>query len=67
MQELDNWKTKALIIGGVLGLVSGLFAAFLLIQRSEQKQVKPQLNAKDGVKVGMGLLGVLRLISDMGD
>ena len=67
MQELDNWKTKALIIGGVLGLVSGLFAAFLLIQRSEQKQVKPQLNTKDGVKVGMGLLGVLRLISDMGD
>jgi hypothetical protein len=67
MQELENWKTKTMIIGGVLGLVSGLFAAFLLIQRSDQKQQKPQLNAKDGVKVGMGLLGVLKLISDMGD
>lgn len=67
MQKFENWKTKALIIGGVLGLVSGLFAAFLLIQRSDQKQQKPQLKAKDGVKVGMGLLGVLRLISDLGD
>lgn len=67
MQKKENWKTKTLLIGGIVGLLSGLFAAFLLIQRSDQNQLKPELKAKDGVKVGLGLLGVLRLIADMGD
>lgn len=67
MQESENWKTKTLLIGGIVGLLSGLFAAFLLIQRSDQNQQKPELKAKDGVKVGLGLLGVLRLIADMGE
>ncbi|PKO18208.1 MAG: hypothetical protein CVU39_01860 [Chloroflexi bacterium HGW-Chloroflexi-10] len=67
MQQDENWKTKLMLIGGVVGLLSGLFAAFLLIQRSDQKQIKPELKAGDGVKVGLGLLGVLKLISDLGD
>lgn len=67
MQETENWKTKTLLIGGIVGLLSGLFAAYLLIQRASQNQQKPELKAKDGVKVGLGLLGVLRLIADLGD
>jgi len=65
-QELD-WKRKYILIGGIIGLVSGLFAAFVLIQRAEQRQMTPKINAGDGVKVGLGVLGVLKLISDLGD
>jgi len=65
-QELD-WKRKYILIGGIIGLVSGLFAAFVLIQRAEQRQMTPKINAGDGVKVGLGVLGVLKLISDLGE
>jgi gas vesicle protein len=61
-----NWKTKTLVIGAVVGVALGLAAAFIFIQRSEQENTTPQLTAGDGVKVGLGLLGVLRTISDLG-
>ncbi len=67
MQSTSDWKSKFLIVGALVGLVSGLLAAFVLIQRAEQKQIQPKINAGDGVKVGLGVLGVLKLISDLGD
>jgi len=67
MQSTSDWKSKFLIVGALIGLVSGLLAAFVLIQRAEQKQIKPKINAGDGVKVGLGVLGVLKLISDLGE
>ena len=66
MEESDNWKMKTLLIGGVAGLLTGLLAAYLLIQRAEQEEDKPRLTAGEGVKVGVGVLGLLRLIADMG-
>ncbi|MHB8134248.1 MAG: hypothetical protein ACYDH1_08505 [Anaerolineaceae bacterium] len=67
MQQELGWKKKYLLIGGIVGLVSGLFAAFVLIQRAEQRQMTPKINAGDGVKVGLGVLGVLKLIADLGE
>ncbi len=67
MQSTSDWKSKFLIVGALVGLISGLLAAFVLIQRAEQKQIQPKINAGDGVKVGLGVLGVLKLISDLGD
>ena len=67
MQEDKSWQSKTLIIGGLLGLFSGLFAAYLLIQRSKEREDHPDLSAGDGVKVGLGVLGVLKLISDIGE
>ncbi len=66
MEQQDSWKMKALIIGGVVGLVAGLIAAQIYIQRAEMSQAKPKLTAGEGVKVGIGILGVLRMISDLG-
>ena len=66
MEESDNWKMKTLIIGGIAGLLTGLLAAYLLIQRAEQGEEKPKLSAGEGVKVGIGVLGLLKLISDTG-
>jgi hypothetical protein len=64
MEQTDNWKVKTFIIGGLIGAISGLLAAYVLINRAENEQTRPQLTAGDGVKVGIGLLGLLRLISD---
>lgn len=61
-----TWKNKTITIGAIVGLTLGLAAAYIIIQRSEQDQTAPQITAGDGVKVGLGLLGVLRLIADLG-
>ncbi len=62
----DSWKMKALIIGGVVGLAAGMIAALIFIQRAEMSQEKPKITAGEGVKVGISVLGVLRMISDLG-
>jgi hypothetical protein len=66
MKETDNWKVKTLVIGGIAGMLTGLLAAYLLIQRSEQEESAPKLTAGEGVRVGVGVLGLLKMISDMG-
>jgi hypothetical protein len=62
-----NWKTKTFVIGAIGGLLLGLAASYIVIHRAEQEDTTPKLTPGDGVKVGLGLLGVLRLISDLGD
>jgi hypothetical protein len=61
-----NWKTKTLLIGATVGAATGLIAAIIILQRAEQNETKPQITAGDGVKVGLGVLGVLRLLADLG-
>ena len=67
MNQSDSWKTKTLLMGGILGLISGLIAAFLLIQKSQQSAKNMSISPGDGVKVGLGVLGLLKLISDLGE
>ena len=67
MENSESSKSKILIVGGLLGLLSGVLAAYLLLQRSEQNQRNLNISPGDGVKVGLGVLGVLKLISDMGE
>jgi hypothetical protein len=54
-----------LLIGAVIGVISGLIAAYIIIQRAEEEESHPRITAGDGVKMGIGLLGVLRTISDL--
>jgi len=62
-----NWRKKTIAIGAVVGLLLGIAAAYIVIQRAERENAIPQISAGDGVKVGLGLLGVLRLIADLGE
>jgi hypothetical protein len=58
----DNWKPKALLIGGVAGAAVGVAAAYLLTQRSKEDGA-PKIT--DGVKLGVLVFGLLRSISNL--
>jgi hypothetical protein len=64
-QPKDNWKARTLIIGAVVGLISGIIAAYILVQRAEEEESRPRISAGEGVKVGLGVLGVLRTLADL--
>jgi hypothetical protein len=42
-----------------------LIAAYLVIQKAEKQETKPQITTGESVKLGLGVLGLLRLVSDM--
>jgi hypothetical protein len=67
IEKVDNWKPKVLIIGAVLGALVGLGAAFLLAQNAEKEGKAPQISAGDGVKLGVTVLGLLRMVSTLGE
>jgi high-affinity Fe2+/Pb2+ permease len=61
-----DWKTNTLIFGAVVGLLSGLMAAFLLVRRSEKSGNELTLNTGEGFRLGMLVLGLLREIATLG-
>jgi len=66
MTEDSNWKTRTLIVGVLAGALTGLGVAFVLIQRAEQEGGAVQLGTSDGLKLGMGVLGLLRQVGQIG-
>ena len=60
----QDWKPKALIIGGVIGAVVGVAAVYLLIQRDNEGN-PPQITTGQGVKMGVLVLSLLRNIANL--
>jgi len=61
-----NWKARALVIGGVVGALAGLGAAYVIIRRAEDEEGPPKIGVGEGLKLGLVLLGVLRQVSLIG-
>jgi len=61
---VDDWTPKALLIGGVIGAVVGVAAAYLLVQRSKEGEA-PEVSLGEGVKLGVLVLGLLRSIANL--
>ncbi|MBN1201750.1 MAG: hypothetical protein JXJ20_07845 [Anaerolineae bacterium] len=70
--ELPNaaetgWKSQAYLVGGLLGLVVGLLAAYLYARASEENSGSPtRIKAVDALKLSVGVMGVIRQITDLG-
>ena len=64
--EKVNWKTKVLIIGGLLGTLVGVASAYLLIQNRKEEETL-QVTPGEGVKLGVLVLGLLRSIATLGE
>jgi hypothetical protein len=60
-------KTKTLIIGAVAGAALGLAGAFLLTRRAEETGTEITVNAGEGMRLGVMIVGLLRAIADLGE
>jgi hypothetical protein len=66
MDEDPNWKTKIFLFGGIIGALTGLGAAYLLVQQAERQGEQPRIGTGEGIKLGMGVLGLLRRVGELG-
>jgi len=66
-QAQDNWQTKTLLAGAVLGALVGAGAAYLLIQRAERENARLNVSAGEGVRLGLLVFGLLRQVALLGD
>ncbi len=65
--EIDpNWKMKMMIIGGVVGAVVGVSAAYIYVRKLEESGERPSIATKEAVAVGFSLVSLLRQIANMG-
>jgi hypothetical protein len=62
----NNSKTKTLILGAIIGALAGAASAYLLIKRAEDADEDPQLTPGEGLQLGLGILGLMRLIAGRG-
>jgi hypothetical protein len=64
MNEMDDkLKTKTLVSGAIIGALIGAASAFLLIKRAEAEDADAKLTPGEGIQVGLGVLGLMRLIA----
>ena len=63
--ENTGWKTKTVLVGGLLGALTGLGAAYLMVRRAEQQGEQISLSSGQGLKIGVLLAGVLRSVLNL--
>ena len=63
----ESWRSKTLLVGAFLGALTGLVAAYLLVQRAEREETSLDLTAGEGIKLGLLLLGLLRQVAQLGE
>ena len=54
-----------LVVGALLGALLGLFGAYLYQRRAEEQADAPQLSTAKAVKLGFGVLSLLRQIANL--
>ncbi len=65
-QERQSSNFIYIILGAILGAITGAGAGFLLTKRIEEGE-EIQLTAGDGIKIGGSIITFLRQISSLGN
>ena len=64
----NNWKTRYLIGGAVMGGLIGLFTAYWLARTAEEKHgAPPEISTGDVLRTTVGIIGIIRGIASLGD
>ncbi len=60
-------KSRTIILGALIGTVTGLIAAVLLTRRAEKNERETAITTGEGLKLGVLIFGLLRAIASLGD
>jgi hypothetical protein len=63
----SDWRTKAFVVGGVVGALLGLGAAYIFINAAEDSDDAPALTPGTAVTLGLSLLALLRQVAAIGE
>ena len=66
MSENQNWKTRVLIVGGVIGALLGVTAGLLYVRMAEESGGPQKVSTGNVVKLALAALGVVRQASQLG-
>jgi len=58
---------KAYIVGGIVGAAIGLTTAFMLTQSADENSGPPDFSPTDVLKLGVGVLGLMRGVAALSD
>jgi hypothetical protein len=62
-----DWRQRAFVIGGVVGALLGLGAAYIYVNAAEESGEQPALKPGSAVTIGLSLLALLRQVAAIGE
>jgi len=62
-----SWKARAIVVGALIGALTGVATAVLLVRRSEQRGESLKVSTGEGLRLGMLLAGLLREVAALPD
>jgi hypothetical protein len=65
-EVVDTKKVVTLAIGGTLGALIGLAAAYLLWKNAEKSGGEIEVSASEGISLGLLVMGLLRQVAKIG-
>jgi hypothetical protein len=60
-------KSDTLILGAIIGMLTGIGAAYLLVKRADKTGDEVSVTTGEGLRLGFIILGLLRSIAAYGD
>ncbi len=68
MDDTNDWETRVVVVGGILGAVVGVLTSYLLIRTSKEAHAgPPAITTSDAFKVGITAIGLVRSIAALGE
>lgn len=67
METDTRQRAMTLLVGGAVGALTGLAAAYLILRRAEQQKTPVRLEAGEGLRLGLLVLGLLRQVAALGE